>query len=195
MASPAVLKILRKKLELYEGNIEHMYLDKKGYVTIGVGHYITNSTSAQKLTLYTAKGKKATLAEIKLDFDNVKKQKIGLEAGIYKQFTKLYMKDVDIEAITDNHITNFEKELKRVYSGFFTFPKEVKLALFDMIFNLGQTKLQRQYKKMNAAVAKKDWLTAAKESKRRVNVKRDKYVKDLFIKADKIAKANKKTTP
>lgn len=76
MVSPAVLKKLRKKLELYEGSIKHMYLDSKGYVTIGVGHLISNLTAAQKLTMYTAKGKKATLAEIKLDYDNVDKHNL-----------------------------------------------------------------------------------------------------------------------
>lgn len=106
------------------------------------------------------------------------------------------MKDVDIDALTDNHIASFEKELKNVYSGFSTLPGEVKLALFDMIFNLGQTRLKRKFKKMNAAIAKKDWLTTANESNRPdVNGPRNKYVKDLFIQADKKSKASQKTTP
>lgn len=194
MASPMVLARLRKKLEEYEGKINHMYIDSEGYVTIGVGHLITNATSAQNLTLYTTKGKKATKPEIKLDFDTVNKQIKNKLASYYKQFTKLTMKDVDIEKQLDKHIVSFEKELKRVYSGFSALPEDVKLALFDMIFNLGQRNL-KAYKNMNAAIAKSDWLTAAKESNRpRGTTRRNKYVSDLFIKADK-AKVNKKTTP
>lgn len=194
MASPMVLARLRKKLEEYEGKINHMYIDSEGYVTIGVGHLITNVTSAQNLTLYTTKGKKATKPEIKLDFDTVNKQIKNKLASYYKQFTKLTMKDVDIEKQLDKHIVSFEKELKRVYSGFSALPEDVKLALFDMIFNLGQRNL-KAYKNMNAAIAKSDWLIAAKESNRpKGTARRNKYVSDLFIKADN-AKVNKKTMP
>jgi len=37
MVSVAEKNILRNKLEKYEGKIDHMYLDSKGYVTVGAG--------------------------------------------------------------------------------------------------------------------------------------------------------------
>ena len=46
---------LKRKIELYEGNIEHMYLDSNGFVTVGVGHVIPNASRAAKLTFYVTK--------------------------------------------------------------------------------------------------------------------------------------------
>ncbi len=40
---------LRAKMEKYEGKISHMYLDSKGFVTVGVGHLLKDLASAQKL--------------------------------------------------------------------------------------------------------------------------------------------------
>lgn len=45
MATEAEKLTLRGKLEKYEGLIEHMYLDTKGYVTVGVGHLLSCSSS------------------------------------------------------------------------------------------------------------------------------------------------------
>lgn len=45
-------------------------------------------------------------------------------------------------------------------------PHPVQQALFDMIFNLGITKLRKQYVKMNDAIRKENWAAAADESKR-----------------------------
>jgi len=41
---------LRKNLIRYEGNVPHMYLDKKGYLTIGVGHLVRDLAAALKRT-------------------------------------------------------------------------------------------------------------------------------------------------
>jgi GH24 family phage-related lysozyme (muramidase) len=46
---------LKKKIELYEGNIDHMYLDSNGFVTVGVGHMIPNAGHAAGLTFYVRK--------------------------------------------------------------------------------------------------------------------------------------------
>ena len=32
----------------YEGNVPHMYLDTKGYVTVGVGHLLNDVEAAKK---------------------------------------------------------------------------------------------------------------------------------------------------
>ena len=41
------------------------------------------------------------------------------------------------------------------------FPADVKLALFDMIFNLGMTKLRNGFPKFNKSVKAKDWVNAS----------------------------------
>ncbi|MFL0809743.1 MAG: hypothetical protein K6L76_04955 [Agarilytica sp.] len=189
MATTQEKKILRTALEKYEGKIEHMYLDTKGYVTVGVGHLLKDVAAAQKLNLIQQKGgKKATAADIKADYDAVKKQPMGLFAALYKQHTKLKLSAADIDALTDKHIDSFEKELNIIYgvSEFTAFPSEVRLALFDMIFNLGMPKLRNGFPTMNKHIKAKDWAAAAGESSRKGIAKaRNQYVEDLFLKAAK----------
>ena len=178
---------LRKKLAEYEGSIPHMYLDTKGYVTVGVGHLLTSAAAAQKLD-FRKGGKKATAAEIKTDYDTVEKQTKGKLASFYKKHTELVLAQTTIDSLTDKHIQSFEKELKRIYADFDKYPSEVRLALFDMIFNLGMTKLKNVFVNFTAAIKAKNWKKAATASKRAgIQPARNNYVKGLLEKAAKNA--------
>lgn len=195
MASESEKTTLRQKLETYEGCVEHMYLDTKGYVTVGVGHLLSTLTNAQSLAFIVQKDSKAaTKEQIKTDYDTVKKQTKGLLSSTYKKHTKLKLKKTDIDKLTNKHIDTFEGELKKVYGSdaFAAFPSEVRLALFDMIFNLGMTNLKNKFPTFNKYIKAKNWSDAAKESNRSdVSDARNKYVKDLLEKA---AKDSAKTT-
>ncbi len=191
MVSVTEKSTLRKKMEKYEGKISHMYLDSKGYVTIGVGHLLKDLISAQKLNLKKRNNTPASKNEIKLDYEAVKKQPKNRLASFYKRHTNLVLADTDINALTDKHIDSFEGELKRIYPGFDSFPSEVRLALFDLIFNVGMTDLNNNWPSLKKAVKAKDWTTAATESSRKspISAERNKYVKDLFNKAAANAKS------
>lgn len=184
---------LRAKMEKYEGKINHMYLDSKGYVTVGVGHLIRNLAEAQKLAFKTAQNLPASATDIKADYDAVKKQPANRLASFYKKHTKLILPNIDIDTLTNKHIDSFEKELKLIYSDFDTFPAEVKLALFDLIFNLGMTNLKNKWPNFNAAIKAKNWQKAADNSSRAapVSAERNKYVKDLLEKAAKSTQPSK----
>lgn len=95
------------------------------------------------------------------------------------------MSDLDINTLTNKHIDSFESELKRIFPDFATYPSEVRLALFDIIFNVGMTDLNNKWPGLKKAVKAKDWSEAAKESNRKspISAERNKYVKDLFKKA------------
>ena len=184
---------LLKKLAEFEDTIPHMYLDSEGHVTVGMGHLLNTVAAAQKLPFMDGKTKKkATAEEIKVDFEAVAKQPKGKHASLYKAHTKLILTQSEIDALTESHIDNFHGELKRMYFAFDHLPKEVRLALLDMIFNLGMTRLI-QYLKLNRAIKAKDWQKAANESNRlQVQAPRNRYIKDLFEKAAKNASQNKK---
>ena len=178
-------------MNLYEGTVEHMYLDTKGYVTVGIGHLLKDVVSAQALNFVhqADENKKAIKEEIKTDFEEVKKQTKGKLASSYKKHTKLKLKQADIDKLTNKHIETFESELKNIYGSteFAGYPSEVRLALFDMIFNLGMSTLKNKFKNFNKHIKAKSWASAAKESNRPdVSKARNKYVKDLL---DKTAKA------
>lgn len=179
---------LREKLELYEGLVEHMYLDTKGYVTVGIGHLITNALAAKKLDFVRQKdNKKATEEEIDADYIAVKKQIKGLLSGSYRKHTKLKLKKVSIDSLTNKHIESFEGELKVIYGGenFDAFPVSVRLALFDMIFNLGMTKLNSDFPTFNKYIKSNKWGKAAEQSNRvGISKSRNKYVKDLLESAE-----------
>jgi len=188
MLTAMELQILRKKLEEYEGSVDHMYLDAKGLVTVGVGHLLGTIQDAQKLPFITQAGVKATAAEIKTDYDAVKKQPGNRLAIFYKRFTKLKLNKIDIDKLTNKHIDTFYRELKQLYSGYDTFPSEAKLALMDLIFNLGLTNLRTQWPNLNKAIKASDWAKAALNSNRKapVSAARNTYVKDLFNKAETV---------
>ena len=181
-----------KKLEEYEGRINHLYLDSVGQVTVGVGHWIANRAAVATLPLSNAKtGKLATLAEKQAEYDSVSKQTKGFKAAWYKQHTTLVMNDSDITTLRDKHITSFYAELTNIYkkskgypADFDKLPEAVQKALFDMIFNLGATKLVNVFKNFDAAVKAGDWKKAGQESNRpQISAARNLYVKQLFLSA------------
>lgn len=190
MITESEKKTLRANLEKYEGKISHMYLDSNGYVIVGIGHLLNTLVSAQALAFKNSKNLLATKDEIKVDYETVKKQTSNLLASIYKKHTKLTLPNVEIDKLTNKHIESFEKELKRIYSDFDSYPTDARLALFDIIFNVGMTNLNNKWPTFNAAVKAKDWQKAADNSNRKspISAARNKYVKDLLekcVKADK----------
>lgn len=187
--------ILRKKLVRYEGNVPHMYLDSLGHVTIGVGHLVRNLRNALKLNLVVAGGERAgaiaTKEQLTADYENVKKQPPGQLAYKYKKYTKLIMKVVEVNRLTNKHIKSFYSELKRLFPEFDDYPTEARLALLDIIFNLGMTKLRKEWPKLNKAVKIKDWTEAAAESNRpELGDLRNSYVRELFEATAKSADEN-----
>jgi GH24 family phage-related lysozyme (muramidase) len=158
---------LKKRLKRYEGDVEHMYLDSVGFVTVGIGHMLAGVAEAQKLPFLDQKGNYASKTDIKNDYDAVKKQSPNKLAGYYKRFTKLHLSQIEINRQVNQHINTFYKELKRIYPDYDTYPSEARLALMDMIFNMGMTKMKNKFPKLNTAVKARDWATAAKESRRK----------------------------
>ena len=68
----------------------------------------------------------------------------------------LYMLRSDIKTAQD--------DLKSIFKNFEELPDNAKLALTDMMFNLGKTRFSK-FKKMIKAVKKKNYKKAAKEAK------------------------------
>jgi len=185
---------LKKHLTLYEGNFKHLYLDTKGKVTVGIGHLITNKNAMSGVTLYKVKNnllsQPATLQEKMTEFTNIAKLPWGNRYGAksFENITTLRMKDFDINNLFNKHLDSFYIDLKNIYKkdkgyskNFDEFDSKVQLALFDMIFNLGATKLINSFPKFNDAIKKGDFEKAAKESHRLDIVeKRNKYVQALL---------------
>lgn len=184
MISSQERNTLHQNIEKYEGRIPYMYLDSRGYVTVAVGNLLATVEDAQKLPFIHADGSPASADEIAADYNAVKAQPVNKVATYYQPFTRLHLSDETIDQLTDDHIDSFYKELKVIYSNFDDFPEEVQLATFDLIFNLGMTKLKNRWPKFNGCIAENNWQGAAEECQRRgVAQSRNDYVKDLLLKA------------
>lgn len=182
---------LIKKLELYEGRVSHMYCDTDGNVTVGVGHLLSSAHDAQKFKWHRQdKGISISNKDIEDDFNNVKKNfDSTLKSSNYKQYTKLFLDDMTINKSRDDYIRHSAVELKSIYHNFDKYPTEVRLVLFDMIFNLGMPNLRWHWPHFNAAIKAEDWEKAATECSRTgIQQERNDYVENLLEKAA----ANKK---
>lgn len=192
--APQLRSGLRIRLQQYEGKSNHLYLDTKGKVTVGVGHLIPSRNAISSISLYSTKNNlpfhMATLQQKQVEYDTVAKQPWGQRYGAtaFKRHTTLVMKDTDIELLLNKHIDSFYRELTVIYTttngyreNFDSFHKNIQLALFDMIFNLGAHKIVHKFPSFNAALKARDWHRAAVESNRPdVSAARNQYVRALL---------------
>lgn len=187
MLSNDIKRTLKTELERLEGRVPHMYQCTAGHVTIGIGHLIIDATSAERLDLRKQNGSAASTTEKRTEYETIRAlpRNGNNAASYYSRHTTLTMPHPEIERLRDLHIFNFHRELKILFPEFDSFPNEVKLALFDMIFNLGMTRFRRaRWPKLHEAIQNRNWEEAATESYRpRISIERNVYVRDLFLKA------------
>lgn len=195
------------KLVEYEGDLPKLYLDTAGKPTVGIGDMLEGVAAAKELPFYIkAKNPKtgkmeerlATDAEIQASWDAVAAvpQPASCDndntnscygADVYQQIkgNKVYLKEKDRVSKAKSDINEFGDDLKNAYADFDTFPDKVKLALYDMVFNLGAHKLVHEFVHFTAAIKRRDWKKAAEESVRGddADSDRNQYVKNLLLDA------------
>lgn len=184
-----------RKLEAFEGRIEHFYLDSLGNVTVGVGHFIPDRDAVAGFTMETASAGQtpvpATLDEKRDEYDRIMAEPVGYHAPWYRHAARLRMPAAEINRLRDQHILRFYGHLKAIYArargyrrDFDQFPLTVQMALFDLIFNLGPSRLVNVFVRLDAAIRAEDWAQAAVESNRpQVQAARNLYVRQLFTTA------------
>ncbi len=170
----------------YEGNLEHMYLDTVGVVTVGVGTALFSASEASALA-FVKRGTsdKADATTIEAEWAEVKKQAKGQLAGSYKKFTKLDLPSAEVIRKFNEHIATFEAKLKAKWLKYSEFPKPAQLGLLDMIYNLGSF---GEFPSFVAAVDKQDWTQAAAQCHRKgPSETRNQDTKELFERAATLA--------
>jgi GH24 family phage-related lysozyme (muramidase) len=170
-----------------EGNIAHMYVDTKGYVTVGIGNLLSDAAAAVALPFVNRTTKNAaTTAEIEADFAEVAKQPKAQVARRYRPFTKLDLPDTQINLLFQKRIEDFQRQLRKSYPSYDTYPSAIQLALIDMAFQLGAGGLKSKWPKLNEAIDGEDWAAAAKNCMRPdANAIRNDGTKALFERAAK----------
>lgn len=181
MLDPAEKIELKAKKIQYEGNIKHMYLCTAGHVTVGIGHKIENEREATKVKFLKSDGSPGSAEEIAAEYRKVKATEVGNKALFYRPLTRLHVDNKEVERLTNNHLDAFYKQLKKLYPEFDDYPKNVRFALFDMIYNLGKGGLRDKFPKFNKAILARDWAAAANESSRtKIADERNQYVAGLL---------------
>jgi hypothetical protein len=189
-----------------EGDIPYMYCDnsEKALVTIGVGHLIDPIDEHAEIfgrMVHSETQKVATKDEIAAEYEKVsaagKKlstaEKQKTPASHYRDITSLRLKARADEELFQLDMKRFSQQLRKLFPGFDQFPAPAKVALFDMIFNLGigheKSKKQKatgltQFHKLRAAISTHDWIKAAEASHRNgPGPERNEMTRLLFLAA------------
>jgi hypothetical protein len=193
--------LAKKTLTTWEGEIRYLYLDVKGFVTIGIGcrasleqaeemqfvyreDDVTKAGTAQ--TVVARKGDVASKAAIAEDY-NVVEQHQELRKNPYKTFTKLDLTRDALDTLLGQRIATFEAALRKRFSDFDSFPVPAQLALLDLSFNVGRL---GGFPSLVKAAKQHDWLTASKQCLRKppISEARNQWTVDQFTAAAELDK-------
>ncbi len=169
------------KLESFEGVIPWMYLDTVGKVTVGVGLMLPDAAAALRLPFQVA-GRPATEAEILTEFARVDAMPMGRPALFYRGKAEVELVRESIDALLRTVLVGFEGELRKALAEYDALPQGVKLALLDMIYNLGPAGLLKGYPRLMKAVSAGDFAEASRECLRHgPGVARNEWTRAMFL--------------
>ncbi len=169
------------KLEWFEGAIPWMYLDTRGYVTVGVGLMLPDAAAAQKLP-FVIGSRAATADEIAAEYARVEAMPMGRPALHYRLENGLVLEKAEIDSLLRTVLAGFEGELRAKLTGYDGFPDSVKLALLDMAYNLGPMGLLHGYPTLIGAVEAGNWAKASSSCFRHgPGAARNQWTQQMFL--------------
>lgn len=152
---------LKKQLIIDEGKKLTAYKDTLGYWTVGIGHLLTKKDpELMQLEIALKRNPKSTLT-------------------ISEERCDYFFKN-DYEAAL--------KGCKNVWSNFDNFLDEVQEICANMMFNLGQPKIQKLFPSFVKAIAACDYKRAALEMKFNIGLKPDQGECDWYLQTKDRAK-------
>jgi len=149
---------LRALIEAHEGRVSFMYCDTAGIVTVGVGHAVFTADEASRLRFHHRTGiAPASPAEISDEWARVKSIRLGpCQEGL----AALFMPDDNITGLLYEDLARFTQTISQELPHFAALPDDARLACFDIAFNCGSL---HGWPKLRAAIAERDWASAARE--------------------------------
>jgi GH24 family phage-related lysozyme (muramidase) len=170
---------------VFETAVPWMYLDTNGYVTIGIGQMLPDVASAQAIAFLDPSGEASTPDAIHADFFRVQAIARGLDYHRYRSATSPTLSEAVMNSMLTAVISANDVILRTRLPAYDGFPDPAKLALLDMIYNLGESKLFREYPLMLAAVDSQHWLTASQQCHRDgPNQQRNDWTRNSFLAAN-----------
>ena len=160
-----------------------MYRDTVGKITVGVGLMLPDAKAAQALP-FVLGTRTATPQEIAAEYTRVDSLPLGRVSAFYKPSTQLELTQQTIDAKLSAVLQGFETDLRAHLPHYDTLPDPVKLALLDMIYNLGPGELFNGFPHLIAAVESGSWAEAAAHCLRRgPSPARNNWTREQFLSA------------
>jgi GH24 family phage-related lysozyme (muramidase) len=160
-----------------------MYRDTVGKVTVGIGLMLPDAKAAEALP-FVIGTRAATPQEIAAEYARVDALPMGRASAFYKTPTSLLLTPQTIDAKLTSVLTGFETDLRAQFPHYDAFPDAVKLALLDMIYNLGPAGLFKGFPHLVAATQTGAWTQAAEHCMRRgPGPARNDWTREQFLSA------------
>lgn len=222
MIDNALMARIRADLDYWEASIPWMYLDSVGLVTVGCGTMLPTANFAAQIPFFhDGKSTAATAAEIIAAWNTLHAgSAVQAAAAAADKFSaRHYRTETDLRItpgtssnLRDEHVRADYSQLCQIFPSFDDLPEPAKLALFDMIYNLGAGRAAvaaraatsghraiqavratglRAYSTMRAAIRSGDWESAAASCHRRgIPAERNQMTAGLFRSCIKLKNAN-----
>jgi GH24 family phage-related lysozyme (muramidase) len=171
------------KLKEFEGCVPWMYRDTAGKVTVGVGLMLPDAKAAAALP-FVVGTRAATPEEIVLEYARVDAMAMGRASAFYKTPASLVLTQQTIDAKLTSVLEGFEADLRGQFLHYDALPDGVKMALLDMIYNLGPAGLFKGFPHLVAAIQTGAWSQAAEHCMRRgPGASRNDWTREQFLSA------------
>jgi GH24 family phage-related lysozyme (muramidase) len=171
------------KLKEFEGCVPWMYRDTVGKVTVGVGLMLPDAKAAEALP-FVLGPRAATSQEIAAEYARVDAMALGRASSFYKTPASLELTQQTIDAKLSSVLEGLEANLRAEFPHYDTLPDAVKMALLDMIYNLGPAGLFKGFPHLIAAVQTGAWSQAAEHCIRRgPGEARNNWTREQFLSA------------
>jgi len=160
-----------------------MYRDTVGKVTVGVGLMLPDAKAAEALP-FVVGARAATPQEIAAEFARVDAMAVGRASTFYKTPTSLILTQQTIDAKLSSVLAGFEADLRGQFPHYDGLPDGIKMALLDMIYNLGPAGLFKGFPHLVAAIQTGAWQQAAEHCIRRgPSAARNAWTREQFLSA------------
>ncbi len=158
-----------------------MYCDTGGKVTVGVGLMLPDAKAAQALPFLLGT-RAATPEEIAAEYARVDTLPLGHASAFYKAPASLELTQQTIDAKLSAVLEGFESDLRTEFPHYDTLPEGIKMALLDMIYNLGPAGLFHGFPHLIVAVKTGAWAQAAEHCMRRgPSLARNDWTRNQFL--------------
>jgi hypothetical protein len=136
-ASVDLYELYRPIAKRFEADIDHLYLDTRSLATVGMGFRVFSLEDSCRMPWRRGDGSLANSDEIRADYLRVVKMRGGLRAAAYACPGALTLNDADRDTIFRARAAGCVAGLEHIFPNWSTLPINWKLALLDLVWNLG----------------------------------------------------------